>query len=265
MEPKSQKPTPRAGSVSNSPRPTTRMSAEDKLKKSIKNLSYTSGGSGSMNMGTTRTTAKSSSTAKSSIATTSETSRKKVGGVVLDVETIQDATKQKLETRGKRNNVIIIILSILLVISLVYLAVAVVGYMNGKRESNCKFSVQGNAQAEWIIEGGKDTEFALKDGLEADSVYGFNCEIDIKTIEEVTLSVEIIVKLEGNEILVAGLKDIHDNLLRVEGENIFSYKGTISGGGRIKLFTGIDFADAPSNLNSRNITIEVIAHVNTVV
>ena len=103
--------TNNVGDFSNSPKASGRISAEEKLRKSLKNLSYTSGGA---------TNISSSPTTKASTA--KKDTRKKVGGVVLDVETIQDATKQKLETRGKRNNVFILILVLLLVISLIYLA-----------------------------------------------------------------------------------------------------------------------------------------------
>ncbi|MBQ7880476.1 MAG: hypothetical protein IJ358_01365, partial [Clostridia bacterium] len=62
MDTNSNKPTKRTGSVSTSPKSSSgRLSAEEKLKKSIKNLSYTSGGASGANLDTTKSSARSSS------------------------------------------------------------------------------------------------------------------------------------------------------------------------------------------------------------
>ena len=74
----------------------TPLSAEEKLKKSMKGLSHMGGGGGGgLNIDTGIT-----------LNTDDKVERKKVGGVVLDVETIQDANKQKLQTSNKRRNVV---------------------------------------------------------------------------------------------------------------------------------------------------------------
>ncbi|MBO5910369.1 MAG: hypothetical protein J6Q15_02545, partial [Clostridia bacterium] len=236
----------------------TRMSAEDKLKKSIKNLSYTSSGTSSVDVAKEKPTA------------SKTTSRKKVGGVVLDVETIQDATKQKFETRGRRNNVIILVLSLLLVVSLVYLAITVISYIKGKQDPNFKYFISGDAQAEWIIEGGSDTQFTLHQDFAADTVYLVNSKLKIKCAESVMLSLDIKVLFNGEEILIAGLyykdpdKDLNDRFSRAEGTNTFVFLDTIRGGTTINLFDGLDFAEAPYNINYKNVTIQVTANVNKI-
>lgn len=259
MDNELKKPTKKAGTSSNSPKTTSsRMSAEDKLKKSLKNLSYTSGGSSG------GATSKKTTTKSTAIKT--EASRKKVGGVVLDVETIQDATKQKLATRGRRNAVIILVLSLLLVVSLVYLAIVIVQYKSNKRKPNCNYYIAGDAGAEWIVEGkANNTSFKLRKGLGTNTIYLLNSKLKINTAESVMLTIEIEVLLDGEPILIAGLHEANAELIRVSKEsNKFVYQSAIAGGGTIFLFEGIDFSEAPSQLASNNVTISITANANVI-
>lgn len=229
------------------------MSAEEKLKRSMKGLSHIGGGSG-LNINSSSTSTQSANSS----------SRKKVGGVVLDVGTIQDAHKQKFETKGRRNNVIILVLSLLLVVSLVYLVIAIMGYNNSKRDPNFKYLVEGNATASWIIEGKDETAFLLKDGLKADHIYLVNSQLKVDTVETVSITIEVKVLLEGTEILISGLQGADENFVRVDKTNKFVYKDNFTGGGIIKVFEGIDFSNAPTRLSSSRVVINVTAYVNKV-
>ena len=283
MDTESKKPTKSSGGVSNSPKSTTTrsratttrtrtssggagapLSAEEKLKKSLKSLSHTGGGGTGLKSSSTGGVKSTRSTSsKSGGGTKATDQRKKVGGVVLDVETIQDASKQKLHKSNRRNNVIILTLVILLIISLVYLAVAVIGYQKGKRAPNCHYKISGDVEASWIIENKTDTDFLLKYGLTTDRIYVLNSQLDIKTTEEVELAIEIIVLLKGKRIDIAGLDDKNDYLIPVQNDsNKFIYGKPIVENETIYLFRGIDFSNAPASLTSENIDIEVIAHIN---
>ena len=229
------------------------LSAEEKLKRSMKGLSHTGSGGGGIGLTTSTTTTKSKGG-----------ERKKVGGVVLDMETIQGAHKQKFETKGRRNNVVILVLTLLLVVSLVYLVIAVLGYNKAKEAPNCRFEIDGNAKAEWIIEDGSKTHFHIADGLRPDTIYLVDAKLNIETTSSVTLIIEIKATIDGNDFLIAGLQAPNDELIRVDKTNQFQYQGSITGGGTIEIFQGIDFSNAPSNLKSSNARIEIIAHVNKV-
>ncbi|MBO5910258.1 MAG: hypothetical protein J6Q15_01980, partial [Clostridia bacterium] len=224
MDNKSNKTTNRTKRPASSP-----MSAEEKLKRSMKGLSYT---------GSSATGSKLS--AESNTKTQKASSRKKVGGVVLDLDTIQDANKQKLETKGRRNNVIILVLSLLLVVSLVYLVIAIMNYNSGKKEPNLKYRVEG--EAEWIIEGSKKTDYLLPQGLASDMLYTINSDLKITTNDSVTLVVEIEVLLDGEEVLLAGITGNDEKLVRVADTNRFVYQGTITGGATIEIFDCLDFS-----------------------
>lgn len=246
MEDNSQKRTSRTSSSTSSP-----MSKEDKLKRSMKGLSHMNGGMGggasldSLNSATKMSKDKSE--------------RKKVGGVVLDLDTIQGANQQKFETKGRRNNVIILILSLLLVISLVFLAISIVRYKNSKKKANLKYTVEGSA--EWVIEGGSKTEVLLRQGLARDMIYLIDTDLNITTSDSVSLIIEIEVLLDGSPILISGLHEANEKLVRIDNTNNYEYQGEIVGGGVIQIFDGIDFTDAPANLSSNNIKININAVV----
>lgn len=238
----------------------TGISAEEKLKRSLKSLSHTSGGGG--NIGGSSIDLNSVKSKTKTTQSTTDKTRRKVGGVVLDEATIKDANKQQLQTKSKRNNVVILVLGLLLIVSLVYLAISIAGYYNGKREPNCHYRVMGSASASWEIKESDKNDFIIASGLGPNMIYNVASTINIKTVQEVTLTLEIKASINGQEILIGGLASPHNNLLRVEGENRFIYDGTITGGGKFMLFAGIDFTDAPGELRSDNLVLEVIANVN---
>lgn len=242
------------GSSSSSRRPVSsqpqrRMSAEEKLQKSMKGLSHMGGGGGGLGL-------------NSDITKEKNTTRKKVGGVVLDMETIQDANKHKLHTKGKRNSVVILVLSLLLVVSLVYLLIAIIGFNNSKKEPNCRFKVEGNAT--WTIEGKSKTEFILPQGITRDMIFVINAALNINTTESVGLYIDVKALLNGEEILIAGLHEHNTELVRVQNTNRFVYQSAIVGGGTIHLFNGIDFSEAPHDLTSDNLVLEITAHLENV-
>ena len=236
---------------------TSSSSAEDKISKRLKSM-----GSG-LNANNTRLNLNKDTTSNSA-------TRKKVGGVVLDIEAIEDATRQKFDTKGKRNNVIILVLSLLLVVSLVYLAIAIIGYNKSKKVPNCIYKLNSQVSAKWIVEGGGDTEIVVKEGLGPDMIYLINSSLEINDASSVSLTLEIRVWLEGNEITISGLYMPNDNLVRVQNSNSadkyikYKYQGAITGGGKIEMFKGLDFSDAPVNLNSNNVKIEVIANIQKI-
>ncbi len=256
------RPTRPAGSptgtrpVGTATRPTSQasspISAEDKLRKSMKGLSYTgSSSSGSRTLNT-----------KQSMDATNQSARKKVGGIVLDVETIQQTHNKGFETKGRRNNVIILILAILLVVSLVYLVVTVLNYINSKKDPNCKYRVQG--EATWIIDGKTKTDFRVHNDLESNTIYLLNSQLRIDTNDEVEVIIEINVLFEGNQIFIAGLDNPHDKLVRVKDTNRFRLTENIVGGGTHTMFEGIDFTDTPIGINADDVVIEVVAQVKKV-
>lgn len=235
---------------------TTPASNKEKLEKSLKGLSFAGSGVGSTKIDTSK-----------DLNTASNTKdRKKVGGVVLDMETIQDASQQKLSGKGnRRNNVIIIVLSLLLIISLVYLAIAIAQYNQSKKEPNCRYDIVSDVDARWMIDGRTNTKFVVGNGLEADTILTLQSELQINTLERVDILLKLDVKIDGENFIIAGLDGINDNLIRVEGKNEWKYRNSYQGGGLLYMFGGIDFSGAPSKLNSKNVSIKVTATITNYV
>ena len=182
---------------------------------------------------------------------------------MLDMDTIQDANKQKFETKGRRHNVVILILSLLLIISLVYLIVSIMNFRNRKEEANLLYKVNGDAY--WIIEGGTKTEFVMRQGLATDMMYLIDSKLCITTTDAVRLTVEIKVLLNGEEILLPGITEHDEKIARLdEDSNIFVYQDIIMENKTIQIFKGLDFSEAPAELNSDNVYIEIIATVTNV-
>ncbi|MFQ6724094.1 MAG: hypothetical protein ACLRFE_01995, partial [Clostridia bacterium] len=195
------------------------LSAEEKLKKSMKGLSYTGSSATGVNMDILN-----QEESKPKVK-----ERKKIGGVVLDMGSVETNKKENYITKRGRNSVIILILSLLLVASLVYLLVAIMGYYNNKKEPNCKFYVQGEAQ--WIIEGKTRTEFLIPQGLMMDMAYELDSSLTITTNASVNLTIEISAMVNGTAFRVYGLNNANQNLERIEDTNTWKYKNTITGGG----------------------------------
>lgn len=241
-----------------------RLSPEEKLQKSAKKLSYTSGS------GLGQSGADLSKYIKKS-ASNSATERKKVGGVVLDMDTIQDVTSQKMNTRDKRNNVIILILVLALIVSLVFLAITIVNYKKAGTPNNCFMKIEGDAgsSCKWLVEGKEDVEFKVpqpdaRDGESlVDKVYRIKTQLVVNTTETVVLVINIKAEYNGAEFVIYGLTGMNEQLTRSSKDsNIFMFNGTITGGGTIDLFDGIDFTNAPNGLTSKNITLTITATVN---
>ena len=231
---------------------TTPASNKEKLEKSIKGLSFAGGGMGNTKL---------DSITDLNISTDAK-DRKKVGGVVLDMETIQDANQQKLANKGNgRNNVIIVVLSLLLVLSLVYLAVAIAQYKQGKKVPNCYYEITSEVDARWMIDGRTNTKFVVGSGLESGTILTLQSELQINTLDKVDITLSLEVTIDGEEFIIAGLDGINDNLIRVEGKNQWKFRDGHEGGGLLYLFGGIDFSDAPMSLNSSNVYIKVTAIV----
>jgi hypothetical protein len=228
------------------------MSAEDKLKKSMRGLSYTGSGLGTVGTSSQRPLNKQAE------------QRKKVGGVVLDVDTIQDANKTKFETKTRRNNVIILVLSLLFIMSLVYLLVAIISFNQAKGERNLTYSTMGEVKSTWIIDGGTETKFFVPNGVALGAaIENIPASLNIESSVPVVVEIEIIVKHNGERIIIEGLWEKSDDFEPYENmPNKYKYKHDFTSG-TIFVCNGIQFGEeVPATINSENITIEIIAIVN---
>ena len=149
----------------------------------------------------------------------------------------------------------------LLALSIVYLLIAIAGYTSRGKEANCKYLLNSEVSAEWKIDNNSETEFVVREGLSSGKVYEIESILVINSAEEINISITITATINGQEILISGLYEAANNLVRVDGKNTWMYLGGHQGVGEIYLFKGIDFYGAPENLNSDNVKITVDAQV----
>lgn len=234
-------------------------SAEERLNRSMQNLAYTSGGVGSntgFNQGQQYDFNQSQQPSNV---------RKKVGGVVLDMDTIKDVSQQGVETRGKRNSAVILILSLLLIVSCAYLAITVLQYVRFKRAPTCFYHINSDVDAKWFVEGSEQTKLIVPEDLQANTKYLVESYLIIDSLEEVKVTITVRITCKGQEIDFAGLTGTDDKLGRTAyNDKVYEYAGTIVGGGKIYLFGGIDFAGAPNYINAKNVKIDITADISLV-
>ena len=233
------------------------MSVEERMRQSMKGISQMGGvssGEGVLSGGTN------SSYSSAKKDNKDDNDRKKVGGVVLDMDLMEGAQRQTFDTKGRRNNVIIVVLSLMLVASIAFLFMAINEYKKGSRKPNLIYTMEG--EAEWIVMGNSNmTEIVLADGLYRDMVYLIDSDIKVNTTKSVSIRIEIEVLLEGAPLLINDLDFQAHEWERTEGTNIFTYYQSVVGGGMVEVFEGIDFSYAPYNLNSNNVVITVKGYV----
>ena len=228
---------------------TNRLSAGEKFERGSRSISHMSGGTPGAKLYRINRTNQ------------DDLMRRKVGGIVLDAEIIDDAKQLKLaDNKNKQKTAVIIVLSMLLALSLVYLAVAIVGYVRSGVEANCRYYISGNVPARWVIDSNEETEFAVREGLTSGSIYKLESILVIGTVDKVDIKITVTAKINEQEIFIAGL-DGANNIIRVEGENTWIYAGGHRGGGEVCMFEGIDFYGAPESLSSQNISIIVNAEI----
>lgn len=242
--------TPTPNSLNSRP-----LTPEEKLARSSRNLSYTAGaGIGNSHIDLSRY-------ARKPVDPGAE--RKKVGGIVLDVDTIQDVTSQRMNTKDKRNRVIILVLVLALIVSLLFLTITVLNYQKGTAPATCFFKIEGDAGSAcgWLIENEDLTEFNPPDELNSTSVYELKSQLVVNTNVTVTLQLTIDVTCNGKPFLITQLHNPNPQLERLEDTNNFVYLGTITGPKIVDLFEGIDFTSSPEILSSQNLRMTVTAIV----
>ena len=227
-----------------------RPSASERFERGSRSLSHMNGGSTGTKL------------YRINRSNQTDTMRRQVGGVVLDTELIQDATNQKLNSaKSKQKTAVIVVLSVLLALSLVYLVFAIAGYTKQSKVANCKYYLTSEISAYWMVDNNNETEFTVREGLSSGKVYEIESILVIGSEEKVDIRITITATLDGKEIFISGLSEAVDNLVRVDGKNTWVYVGGHQGSGEVYLFKGIDFFGAPNNLTSDNVSITVHAEI----
>lgn len=228
-----------------------RQSASERFERGSQNLAH-------MNIGATGT-----KLYRVNRSPQEESMRKKIGGFILDDDLVKNANNRRLNNKSNQKTVAIVILSVMLALSLIYLAFAIAVFYKKDKKPNCKYYISSDVSAYWMVDNSDETEFVIKDGLTSGKIYLIKSSLIIDSVDKVNIKITISAILDGVEISIAGLDGAPANLIRGNG-NVWTYEGGHQGAGEVHMFNGIDFFGAPENLNSNNVTITVRAEIKKV-
>ena len=179
----------------------------------------------------------------------------------VDLELLNEQSIKTRSFRGRRNGVVIVVLSLLLAISI---AVIAVGIAMRKMEYSCKLIIEGDVSAHFLIDDKKMTEFKVPASIGGNKVLKMDTDLNITSSG--LYYVEFIVNVYQGSVL---LNDVQLTGINVHEFNISSSGKTyrsispIEGDRRIDLFTGVAISKAyTQTLNINNFKMEVIATIS---
>lgn len=107
--------------------------------------------------------------------------RKKLSKYSSDLQDLEKLNEENIKThsfRSKRNQVIVVLLSILLAIAITFI---VVYMMISKVENNCFIYINGNAEAVCLVNNQEISEFRSPANIQGECILELNVDLKIKT------------------------------------------------------------------------------------
>mgnify|MGYP003288739958 CR=1 FL=1 len=111
-----------------------------------------------------------------------------------DLEKINEEGLKNSATRGKRNQFVIIILSVLLVVALAFVVITMV---MTKADTNCKLNLYGGVRAEYVVDGNEKSELRLRVDITSNSILLVDLNVKIKSSGEYKLKYKISCYFKG--------------------------------------------------------------------
>lgn len=199
----------------------------------------------------------SSKSKKSSTSKSNLRSRLKSDSVdMVDLEKLNEENLKSRGFRGRRNQFIIIILSILLAISIAVIAIFI---SVSKIENNCFLRVSGDASATYIVDGKEMSEFRAPAAIQGYRV--LKLDVDLKIESGDSYIVEFVVEVYQGSLMLGGvqLTGVNTNVFAVAPDGV-TYRSMkpVSGNQVLQLFTGIAIeSQYETTLNESNFKLEV--------
>jgi len=179
---------------------------------------------------------------------------------MVDLEKLNEENIKSRGFRGRRNQFIIIILSILLAISIAVIAVII---SVNKIENNCFLNVSGDASATYIVDGKEINAFRAPASIKGFRV--LRLDVDLKIESEGSYNVEFEVEVYQGALLMGGIQltGLNTNVFALAPDGV-TYRSMmpISGNQVIQLFTGIAIdSEYENTLNDSNFKLEVNSRI----
>ena len=175
---------------------------------------------------------------------------------MVDLEKLNEENLKSRGFRGRRNQFIIIILSILLAISIAVIAVFI---SVSRIENNCFLRVSGDASATYIVDGKEMSEFRAPAAIQGYRV--LKLDVDLKIESGDSYIVEFVVEVYQGSLMLGGvqLTGVNTNVFALAPDGV-TYRSMkpVSGNQVLQLFTGIAIeSQYEKTLNESNFKLEV--------
>lgn len=192
--------------------------------------------------------------------------RKKLAKDSIDLSDLEKLNEENIKShtfRNKRNQVIIVILSILLAIAITFIVIFMV---MSKVENNCFLYTHGNVQASYIVEGTELTEFRSPANIQGDCVFEVDVDLKIETAGEyeVKFSVVCYYKDQILKNVVVYEPNTTTSGFTYKNDGYYHSKSTIQGGTTIRLCQGIALNEFDVDLDADDFKLEFHTHIQEV-
>ena len=194
------------------------------------------------------------------------TVRKKVAKDSIDLQELEKLNEESIQShsfRSKRNQVIIIILSLLLAIAIAFIVIFVV---INRKENNCFVNTYGSVEAVHLIDGEELTEFRCPANIMGECILEFN--VDLKINESGNFKVKYTIKCYQNDRLLSNVVVYEPNTKETgftyKNDGFYHSKSTISGNSTIRLCQGVALNEFDADLNDKNFKLEIHTYIERV-
>lgn len=172
-----------------------------------------------------------------------------------DLEQINEQNLRQYRSRVTRNRFVIITLVILLVAAIATFSIVIA---LRRMVNNCSVKVNGDADAEFIINGERLTKFRTPLGVQGNRVYMIDTDIEIKSSGNYNVYFTVEVFQSGEKLRNTFAYEYNHDLFHMEGDGKYSSNDAIAGGQTIDLFNGVVLDDAyETSLNNENFTMKI--------
>ena len=173
-----------------------------------------------------------------------------------ELERLNEENIKSYSFREKRNQVIIIALSVLLILTIATIVV----YLNlTKVEANCFLYTYGDVDAVYVVDGNETSSFRAPANIRGDCI--FNIKVDIKINSFDDYNIKFAVYCYQNDTLLTNVVVYEPNIENVgftyKSDGYYHSKSVISGGQTVRLCQGIALNEQEIDVNDGNFKFEI--------
>jgi len=180
----------------------------------------------------------------------------KEGADLKDLEKLNEENIKSHSFRSKRNQVIVVLLSIFLVIAI---AIIVIYAVLTKIENNCYLYVNGDARASYMVNGEEISQFRSPANIKGGCLFTVN--IDLKIQDSGDFNVKFLIKCYNNDKLLTNVAIYEPNTeeegFTYKSDGYYHSKSVIKGNTTVRLCQGIALNELDIDLTADNFRMEV--------